>query len=77
MGPKGFHWGYQNPAYVGASLKENVLVRASLKSDESSKLQFGLNGRQRLGLFEKVKATNLFVGLSRDVPQITSILASW
>jgi len=52
-GTKGFHLGLSKSGYVGASLKENVLVRASLKSDESSKLQFGLNGRQRLGYLKK------------------------
>lgn len=74
---KGFIWGYQNPSYIGAPLKTDPLVQASMKSSDSHQIQFNLNGHSQLGQFAKLADSNLYVGLSRELTPVSHIFGSW
>jgi anti-sigma regulatory factor (Ser/Thr protein kinase) len=74
---RGYIWGYQNPAYVGAALKNDPLVKASMKEEKATSIQFSMNGRDHVGVFASIPETNLYVGLSREVTPVTTILSSW
>lgn len=74
---KGYIWGYQNPAYVGAALKNDPLVKKSLQSGEGNTVRFQLNSRAHVGMFAPVPESNLFVGFSREITPVTTILSSW
>lgn len=74
---KGFIWGYQNPSYIGAPLKTDPLVQASMKSSDTHQIQFNLNGHSQLGQFAKLADSNLYVGLSRELTPVSHIFSSW
>lgn len=74
---KGFIWGYQNSAYIGASLKADPLVQASMSPSEIHQVKFSLNGHDRLGLLARIPDSNLYAGLSREITPISNIFASW
>jgi len=51
-----------------------------LKTTESNNqnfVQFQLNGHARIGMFAPIPDSNLYVGISREVTPLTTILASW
>lgn len=75
---KGFIWGYQNPSYIGSVLKNDPIVRLALKSpEEEAELSFRSYGHARIGSFGQIADSNLYLGMSHEIPSLFSVLVNW
>ena len=75
---KGFIWGYQNNSYIGSPLKNDPVVKAALKwPEEESELRFHSGSRKHIGYFFQVADSNLYVGLSHEIPSLFAVLLNW
>jgi anti-sigma regulatory factor (Ser/Thr protein kinase) len=79
---KGFLWGYENPSYIGSSLKNDPLVQTAIEQAEDfGKVTrpgaFPAEGKIRISTYARLPETNLFFGMSHEVPAVTDILSNW
>lgn len=70
----GFVWGYQNPYYIGSSLKENALIEKALSSED---VAGRLVDKNRVAAFAQLKGTNLFVGVEKTIPPVAHFILQW